>query len=687
MKTRGWARVPVPIAAGLLLMCAVMPGLLFAEEPVWVAVGVLFLLAAGPGLGSLILRHTCPHLSFRVRLVAATGLGLTLLAPAQLLAGLAGPPVALALDVAAAALGLAGLVLAARDWRAAPPGEQGAPRVTVFVTAAVVLAFCIPAAREMTFAPDGSLIVQYVDMPFHAADVVALEHVPARHPFLPSAGFHYHYLLNLIAARVVFATRLSPADALYRVVRPFALMGCLCGFAALPGLLIGGNTCRPIGWLGPAIACGLPPLQVLTSDWDGLANHLRHGDGFALAIPTYGWSFGGDMLMSVGGLGLTLLLPLMVILLPDRTQALRPRTAVIFGLIVGAMLGFNAPAYAFCVAGLMGAMVVELLRRRNVTGLAVALLVAVVWGLVLKGQIVGAGAGHGPLKGAHPADPVGVLLDSYRVARTALKLLHVQLCLAVFALVAVVRGARSGFIIGVLVTAIVAMAAKVFGDAAEKYLRECVSLGVACLAVGGVAWLVAFGGGVHQPLLRGLAGVYIGLLLPCGVLATTQFLWRNECTYRIAPSVARPLRAMAANLPPEAFVAGSETFVSSEFVGGAAVPAHLDEGTAKLESYVLRYAVVALLGRPVLLGAPNVDDFGYAADAKQAAASAADIARLFSVSDPSEAAAIARRHGITHVLLPPGGESPWPAAPLSPGLHLVAVPDGGMSSPGSLLND
>ena len=90
----------MPLVGALLLSCAVVPGLAFAERPASVAVGLLVLVAAGPGLGYLILRYTCPHLPYRVRLAAAVGLGFALLGPAQLMAGLAGPTVACALDVA-----------------------------------------------------------------------------------------------------------------------------------------------------------------------------------------------------------------------------------------------------------------------------------------------------------------------------------------------------------------------------------------------------------------------------------------------------------------------------------------------------------------------------------------------------------------------------------------------------------
>ena len=746
-KERNARNLAVPLAAALLLSCASGPGLAFAERPASVAAGLLLLTVAGPGLGCLILRHTCPHLSYRVRLAAATGLGFALLAPAQLLSGLAGTGAATALDLTAAALGLVGLVHGARDWRTALPGERCVPLVTVLVTGAITLAFCIPAAREMTLAPDGSLVVQYVDMPFHAADVVALQHLPARHPFIPSTGLHYHYLLNLVAARVAFFTGLGPADALYRVVRPLAILGCLCGFAALPGLLIGGRVRRPVAWLGPAVAYGLPAVGVLWADWEALADYVRHGGHLTLGNPAWDWDSGGDMLVSVGGLGLGLLLPLMVILLPDGARSLRPISGMVLGLVVGGMLGFNAPAVALCVAGLAGAMLAELLlRRRSAVGLAVALLVALAWGFVLKGQIVGSGFGNGALRQGPPVGLAAILLGSLRVACIAIKMLHLKALLAVVALTVIGRGTRDGFLVSVVVVAATSIAAGVFGTAAAKYLQEGVALGIACLAVAGAAWLaasgrearrpplrllawaalglgLAFGGRatlqflsrsddayrtnpafttvirddvslgvaclvvagaawlaargaqVRRPLLRVVAWAFIGLWLACGVLATTQFLWRNDCTYRIAPEFAASLRAMAVNLPPGAFVAGPETLVAPDGLVDMVVPARPDhEGFV---SYVLRYTVVALLGRPAMIGAPDAGTFGYAPDPPAAAASAADIARLFSVSDRVEALAIARRHGVTHLLLPAGSDLPWAGVPAGPGLRLFEITGSG----------
>jgi hypothetical protein len=705
-------------ATSLLVVCAVAPGLCFSVSPMRVAAGSLLLAVSCAGGGYLFLRQGFRELSWRARAAMSVGVGLVCIGPIQLVCGTLGPSLLAAAEAVLLCASLLGLACAARDWRLLPPAETAVPLLTVGVAAGTLLLFCLPAAREMSFAQDGSLVVQFVDMPFHVATVVGAAAIPVRNPCCPVLEMRYHYLLNVAAARLVHWIGLSAPDALYRAVRPLVLLAIILGLVALAPLVMPAlaTSHRSVSWIGPVVACGVPSLDVWVHYGNELRRLLLGHDARVLLTPHMGWNFASGTLVSVGGPGLCLVLIVLMGLLPARKAGFRLREAILFGFLAGSAIGFNIASYAIILGGLCWLGLACMRDLRGAGTVLAAALAALAWGFALKGHVTGQARASISLGTPHESLASHMtLLHAHDLAGLVVHIgpmLWVKVVLAAVG-VGVLRGQpRLHFAVGMMLTALVLVVTGLLGEAGRVYTDESMSLAVTFLAVVGAASILSTPGDARTVaavrrgslLLAALLAVYLlsrfvsppqvdlalgsGLVLPLaltlgvsrrqgvpsrwlpagraiaccavifGMTANTQFLWHTNRSFRVKADLVASLRDARNELPPAAVMAGPSTLISRAFL-----ERHVawTKEPAAWEWPLLEPLYVALSERPVIIGGNPPEAFAYVDSPLVAAGISADAARLFSCASQAEGEAIASRYGVTHLLAPrqerlPGAE-------------------------------
>jgi hypothetical protein len=691
--------IGVPIGVLVLLAAAIGPSLAWASSPPKVAAGLALLLGACCGTGYLVLRWTFDSFTYRQRLALCGGVGLCLLVPLQFSAGLLGPVALTVVEVASLIAGACGLVLLATDWQRTPDVERRVPTLTLAVTTAILLMFCVPSAYEMSVRPDGSLLVLYEDASYHAALVTGAESsARVEHPLLPSMEIHYHYFLHFAAGRLARHLGLSTTDALFRSVRPSVLLIIMLTLATFPVLALGNAAGQrtSVSWLGPVVACGLPSMRLLGGNI--LAGRLE--------VPTWGWDFCTEMFVSIGGLGLCAMVPLIACLLARCNSAPKPSGAILLGLLVGSMVGFNIPAFGISLAALC---LVSLASRRQALVMGLSCVIAAAWGGHLAWHVIGMA---GDTVGTRAATHLSLAACLHGVRSIALNLspmLHVKLLLAAAALIGARRSAYTLFLLAVMVGSI---AVRVVGEIESSFMTYAymlVAMGATLLAVAGCARLasramepavragIQYAGGAVVVMLcacaamrldghRGQVGCALGVVLvlslmtvvarlsngtalvgsriqprwpyalwSCvvilGVISNTQFPWFYTHKSRVEPGIVASLQAVASWTPPTAVLAGLD------------LPLQHDGGMdAETFSLVRWFLYPALAQRPVITEAYSPDlEYGWLTQPAFAASSAA-IASLRQGCSETDARAVINAYGITHVLAPKGFYVRWMGA-------------------------
>jgi hypothetical protein len=711
--------VAAPVVGVTLFLLAVGPGLFFGDSPGRILAGVAVLVSGYLGTGYLVLRTFLPHLRYTHRLSLCTAVGLALLVPVQVVAAMVAPGAVVAVEVLVVLAGMTGLILAFRDWLGAPAAARRVPTLTFVVLGVMALLFCVPSAREMSTARDGSLVIQYIDMPIHAATVTAVSAIPPRNPHLPSLPLHYHYFLCLPAARLVHWTGITATDALYRVVRPLSLLAVLLSFAVVPSLVAGQQTTsrRPVSWLGPLVLCGLPSLNLFVANTRELGRLLLGNAEVGMELPHPRWEFCADMLLGVGGLGLCLMAPMLVCLLCARDRGFGLPQGILFGILVGATVGFNGVLFVVAFGGLAILALAMLLRREAVAPVMVAVLVAAAWGAFLGSHVGGGAAVSRRLAGpALSMSGAGILL------RELGHRLHFKLILAAAAVGAAGYMTRVRFALAmVAVAGAMVLAGGVVTTAANKYQIETISVCVTLLAAVGAAELlidprrerlrigVRVGGclllallasglavrvgtgvglGSLVAILGGVAAWYLsgavsrweglanrawrrwrvmavtsaGLIIGFGAVSSTQFLWYPMRWSEIGgqmtggkrvPSVARVEAGIVTSLR-----ALARQLPQGAVLAGTSALVQRDWSRLSRSARVNYWFVYpALAERPVMTDSTLHGYMGL--HDPRAAVAAEAVKELFRCRSVDEARHIVRRYGISHILLAPDQDYPW----------------------------
>lgn len=716
-----YSYVAAPVVGLTLLVLAVGPGLFFGDAPGHILAGVAILVMGYVGTGYLVLRATWAHFAYHHRLSLSIAVGLALLVPVQVVAAMLASAALVAVEVVVMLAGIIGLILAFSDWLGAPAAEKRVPTLTFVALGVTALLFCVPSAREMSTALDGSLVIQYVDMPIHAATVTAVATIPPRNPHLPSLQLHYHYFLCLPAARLVQWTGMTATDALYRTVRPLALLGTLLSFALLPSLVVRQRTgpARPVSWLGPIILCALPSLNLFLSNAGELARLLLGSAEVGMNIPHPSWDFCADMLLGIGGLGFCLMAPMLVCLLHGRNRAFGLPQGLLFGILMGAAVGFNGVVFLVALGGLGLVASAMLLRREGAGPVILALAVAGLWGAFLGLQVAGGGAAVG----ARLAGPSVSMSGLGLLLRELGPRLHVKLLLAAAAVAAVGNVARMRFALAMIAAAgAMVLAGGIITTAENKYQIETLAVCVTLLAAVGAAELLTdprrerlqvgmrSGGCLLVALLASSFAVRVGVGVGLGALAAVlsgAVAWYvfRAVTIRWAPETNRSLgRWRVAGMTCAALIIGFGAVSSTQFLwyamrqseigvritGGSRVPslARVEPGIVRslralarqLPGTAVLAGTSALVERdwsrlsrdarvnywfvyPALAERPVVTDstlHGYMGlHDPRAAVAAESVRRLFRCRSADEAERIADRYGISYILLAPGQDYPW----------------------------
>ena len=533
------------------------------------------------------------------------------------------------------------------------------------------------------------------DASYHAALVTGAESsARVEHPS-PSMEIHYHYFLHFAAGRLARHLGLSTTDALFRSVRPSVLLIIMLTLATFPVLALGNAAGQrtSVSWLGPVVACGLPSMRLLGGNI--LAGRLE--------VPTWGWDFCTEMFVSIGGLGLCAMVPLIACLLARCNSAPKPSGAVLLGLLVGSMVGFNIPAFGISLVALC---LVSLASRRQALVMGLLCIIAAAWGGHLAWHVIGMA---GDTVGTRAATHLSLAACLHGVRSIALNLspmLHVKLLLAAAALIGARRSAYTLFLLAVMVGSIAVRvvgelraghdirihacgdgchavgrcrlcSARISRDGAccsgrhpvYRGCRGCDALRLRCDASGRSPWPGGLcAGGCPCPVVNGrrcqaierncvggrahataLASLWSCVVI-LGVISNTQFPCSTLTRSRVGPAIVASLQAVASWAPPTAVLAASIFLCST-----------MAEWTLSLFSCALvpipragsetgHHRSLFSLSRIRLANSPAF------------AASSAAIASLRQGCSETDARAVINAYGITHVLAPKGFYVRWMGA-------------------------